>query len=114
MTAVDATARLTASLQAIAAALASPDSDALLAAEAGLAAAIGDARAAAAQGCADRAALRQAIERARAALARCRALGHSAGELVHDLLALQADGHYDGLGVIAAAAPRGARLRARL
>lgn len=115
MSAVHATARLTASLQAIAAALASPDAEALLAGEAALAGAIDEARAAASHPCADRDVLLEAVQQARAALTRCRSLGHTASDLVHTLLALDADGHYDGLGgVVAAAAPRGARLHARL
>ncbi len=111
-----ATARLRASLDAIARALLEPDLGGLLAAELGLAAAL--------EGLArlreidplDRAAVRAELPRARAALTRCRTLGSVVDDVTQATLGAQGRGSdYDRAG----ARPvldrqRGASLRARM
>lgn len=110
-----AAGRLTAALRAIAAALASPDEAALLAAEPELAQAVETLRAVASIPPAERDAVAIELGRARAALARCRALGDSAHELLEAMLALHGGRGYDNAGALVAAPALGAgQMRARL
>jgi hypothetical protein len=116
MDARDAALRLNASLDEVAAALAVPDADALLAAESGLAAVLaGVTGHILASG--DRTGLAAEITRARATLARCRVLGASLADAAR--LALGAQGRaadYRRSGELTEAAhdTRGRGLRTRL
>lgn len=111
---LDAALRLRASLESVAGALAVPDVAALLAAEAGLAAALADLGSVRRVEPADRVAIAAELTHARAALARCRVLGASASDVA--TLALSAQGKaagYDRAGVTASrGALRGAALKA--
>lgn len=117
MGALDAAVRLGASLDEVAAALAAPDADALLAAEAGLAATLADLRLPQAGALADPN-LAAAVARARATLARCRILGASLADAAR--LTLAGSGHGSEYGPSGRTAHdarvdiRGHRLRARL
>lgn len=117
MGALDAAVRLTASLDEVAAALAAPDADALLAAEAGLASALAGLGEPFDEVPGDRARLAAELIRARATLARCRILGSSIADTTH--IALAAQGHLSDYSRSGAVAPptgstRGHRLRTRL
>lgn len=117
MRALDATVRLTTSLEGVAAALSAPDAEALLGAEAGLAAALADLQAHLHTSIADRGALRAEATKAMAALARCRVLGASLSDASRLSLAAQGQGaSYDRSGGPAPETPdpRGHRLRTRL
>lgn len=118
MGALDAALRLNASLDEVAAALAAPDADALLAAEAGLAAALTAFTSLPSAGPDDRHPIAAEVVRARATLVRCRVLGAAIADMTRITLAAQ--GHstdygpsgepvHDRTGDI-----RGHRLRARL
>jgi len=113
---LDATLRLRASLDLVAGALAWPDATALLAAEAGLAAALADLGSVRSVDPSDRTAIVAELIQARAALARCRVLGASASDAA--TLSLAAQGRaagYDRAGVITSRATlRGAALKATL
>jgi hypothetical protein len=117
MSAFDATVRLRASLEDVAAALSAPDAEALLGTEAGLAAALADVQAYLHAPIADRGELRDELLKATGALARCRVLGASLSDAAQ--LALTAQGQGASYGRSggrspAAADPRGHRLRTRL
>ena len=102
---LDAALRLRASLDSVAGALALPDVTALLAAEAGLAAALADLGPVRMVDPADRAAIAAELVQARAALARCRILGASASDAA--TLALAAQGKAAGYNRAGATASRG-------
>lgn len=116
MGALDAALRVNASLDEVAAALAAPDADALLAAETGLAAALAGLDLSVPASAADRAHVRDLVLRARATLARCQVLGSALSDAAR--LSLAAQGHSSDYGRSGAEAPaaaaRGQRLRARL
>lgn len=117
MAVLDATARLNASLDEVAAALARPDADALLAAESGLAAALDDLEGPCAIAPEDCGAVAAALMRARATLARCRVLGASLADAARLTLAVNGGGSGygpDGDANEPAAAVRGHRLRTRV
>jgi len=118
MGALDAAARLNASLDEVAAALAAPDAEALLAAEAGLVAALDGLRLPADAAPGERAALAAAVARARATLARCRILGTALADATRIALAAQgraADyGPSGGPMPVPASGTRGRHVRARL
>jgi hypothetical protein len=110
--------RLNASLEEVAAALAAPDADRLLLAEAGLASALdalGNTGSVAGD---ERRQLAAEVARARAALTRCRILGAALADAAR--IALAAQGHasdYDRSGGRSRAVPpsaRGHHLQARL
>lgn len=115
---LEATARLNASLDAVAAALSAPDADALLAAETGLAAALAELTRPSTVAADERAILAAEVIRARATLARCRILGASVADATRLSLAAQGRaGDYGRSGEPAPSSPDGARghhLRARL
>jgi hypothetical protein len=117
MGALDAAVRLGASLDEVAAALAAPDADALLAAEAGLAAVLADVRDIPAGAHTDPD-LAAAVSRARATLGRCRVLGASLADAADLTLAVNGNGsEYGRCGRPAhdaGADMRGHSLRARL
>ena len=94
---IHAAERLTAALEATAAALAVPTIDALLASEAALQHAVASLPRPGVLAPADRVLLRQRIESARTALARCRTLGDSLTDFIR--ISLDAQGGaigYDG------------------
>ena len=112
----DATVRLNTSLDEVAAALAAPDADALLAAEGGLASALAELSGPITADPADRARLATELARARAALARCRILGAAMADTARIALAAQgvmADYSRSGAPSGAAGDSRGRRLRTR-
>lgn len=116
---LDLSARLTGILREVAAALASPNEAALLAAEPALSHAVEDLRSGlqSAGGVepADRHPLLAEILRARTELVRCRTLGESATGLAGTLLAALGHEEYGGAGKVAAVpASRGTRMQARL
>ncbi len=113
--ALAASARLTGSLRAIAAALASPDEPALLACEPALSQALVDLRAVGAIATEDRPALLGELMRARTELARCRTLGASAMDLAGTVLAAHGHQRYgDGGSPVAPASTPGSQMQARL
>ena len=116
---LDASARLTGILRAVATALASPNEATLLAAEPALSQALDElrteVRSVGAIGSADRQALLPEILRARTELVRCRTLGESAIGLVETMLAALGHEQYGGAGaVVPVPAARGTRMQARL
>jgi hypothetical protein len=116
MSALSATARVRASLEAVAGALLSPDLDRLLAAEEELGAALnalGRIRGVDAE---ERTAMRQELMHTGSALVRCRAFGSALEDMTEATLVSQGRGaEYDRAGV---RAPRaggyGARVKARV
>jgi hypothetical protein len=118
MGALDAAVRLNASLDEVAAALAAPDADALLTAEAGLASALAELGVSTDAGPADRARIAAEVARARATLARCRVLGAAISDATRIALVAQgraADYTRSGGPTPAPAGEaRGRRLQARL
>src|SRR5437868_4738667 len=116
MTASSATARLRASLDAIAAALQSPNLDALLAAELDLSAALDGVARLGAVSLQERGAVRDELVRARAALSRCRTLGSVVDDVAEALLIAQGRaGDYDRAGSRSTPlAPRAGHLKARM
>jgi hypothetical protein len=111
-----ATARLRAALDAIARALQSPDLAGLLAAELGLASALAGLGRLRGVSPLDRGAVRNELARARAALARCRALGSVIEDVAQATLVAQGRGsNYDRAGARPMPAlPRGGSLKARM
>lgn len=81
--------RLRTALEAVAAALSSPDEPALMAAEAGLASALAEVAAIRTVRPAERLSLAREVAQARAALMRCRILGAAALDTVHATLVSQ-------------------------
>lgn len=118
MDALEAAVRLNASLGELAAALAAPDADRLMAAEAGLAAALAAVPSLDSATPADRARVRAEVAQARSTLARCRILGASLVDTTR--ITLAASGHggeYGRSGEPAPGVPAGSRghhVRARL
>jgi hypothetical protein len=113
--ALTATARLRASLDAIAAALQLPDLGALLAAEIELAAALDDVGRLRGVSLLDRAAVRGELARARVALSRCRTFGSVIDDATRATLIAQGRApEYDRAGSRPLAGPRGAALKTRM
>lgn len=106
--ALDAALRLRVSLDAVAGALSSPDEALLVAAESGLAAALGDIGRVRDVDSEDRAVIAAELIQARAALARCRILGAVVADAARATFASQGRGDlYDRAG----ATPSGLTLR---
>src|SRR5262245_36210964 len=104
---------LRASLDAVAAALASSNLDGLLAAESRLHSALADIRRLGHVAPSERHALRTELIRARAALARCRALGTLFSDMTAGITRVVGGGSYDRAGSAASAAVRGVDVDSR-
>lgn len=115
MSTLAAAARLNASLDEVAAALARPDADALAAAEGGLAAALDEFTGELVVEPQERVLVAASVARARATLARCRVLGASLADTARLTLAANGSAYGpDGDPAEPAVAIRGHRLRTRL
>lgn len=107
---LEATLRLRASLDAVAAALSSPDAGALLAAESEVALAVADVGNIRGVDRADHNALKAELILARAALSRCRVLGAMATDATRAILAAQGRlGSYGRTGVSTPSTPPSGR-----